>query len=180
MFDILCLACYLNRNEFPDPGEPTTVSGLDGSYAFTNLSPGKYVIRSILPAEREHSYPGTIGGILWPTGTSNPSIGNVNPTSITDSLVQGQSHRQNVSITLPNPGIDRIYVQFSEPVLGFNASNVKLLGSNLSDYASIASVSYDSGNRLGLIQLTSPNTITKDKLRVGVSDAVTDIALPEH
>jgi len=94
----------LNRNEFPDPGEPTTVSGLDGSYAFTNLSPGKYVIRSILPAEREHTYPGTVGGILWPSGTSNPAIGNVNPTSITDSLVQGQSHRQNVSITLPNTG----------------------------------------------------------------------------
>lgn len=94
----------LNRNDLPDTGEPITVSGSDGSYSFTNLSPGKYVIRSILPADREHTYPSTVGGILWPTGTSNPAVGIVSPTSITDSLAIGQSHRQIVSITLPNTG----------------------------------------------------------------------------
>ncbi len=30
----------LNRNNMLDAGEPTTVSGPDGSYAFTNMSPG--------------------------------------------------------------------------------------------------------------------------------------------
>lgn len=94
----------LNRNESLDAGEPTTVTGIDGSYAFTNLSPGKYVIRSILPAERELTYPTTLGGILWPTGVSNPKMGNVSPEDISLSLAQGQRHSQTVSITLPSSG----------------------------------------------------------------------------
>ncbi len=68
------------------------------------MSPGKYVVRSIDPPEHEHTYPTTIGGTLWPSGISNPAIGNVTPLSITQSLAQGQSHRQNVSITLPLSG----------------------------------------------------------------------------
>ncbi len=94
----------INRNELLDAGEPSTISGADGSYAFLNLSPGKYVVRSIDPPEHEHTYPTTTGGTLWPLGTSNPAVGNVTPSSITQSLAQGQSYRQNVSITLPNTG----------------------------------------------------------------------------
>jgi YDG domain/SdrD B-like domain len=94
----------INRNELLDAGEPSTISGPDGSYAFLNLSPGKYVVRSIDPPEHEHTYPTTTGGTLWPPGTSNPAAGNVNPLSITQSLAQGQSYRQSVSITLPNTG----------------------------------------------------------------------------
>jgi hypothetical protein len=80
-------------------------------------------------------------------------------------------------LTMPNAGIDRIYIQFSEPVVGFDATNVVLLGVNVADYSSnpgALTVTYDSLNRRGLIQLAT--SIAKDKLRVGVSDAVTDTA----
>ncbi len=94
----------LNRNNILDTGEPTAISGSDGSYSFTNLSPGKYVVRSVDPIGHEHTYPTSVGGILWPTGVSNAAVGNVSPTSITYSLTQGQSQHQSVSITLPNTG----------------------------------------------------------------------------
>ncbi len=93
----------LNRNDTLDIGEPTTVSAADGSYAFTGLTPGAYVIRQILDAGYKSTSP-TVGGILWPSGVSNPSIGNVSPTSITLSLAAGQTSTQTVSLTLPSTG----------------------------------------------------------------------------
>ncbi len=80
------------------------------------------------------------------------------------ALVPGQ--------TIANIGVDRIYVQFSEPVNHFNAANVVLFGANVLDYASIASVSYDATNNRGVISLTSP--LMNDKLRLGISGLVTD------
>ncbi|MBX7168715.1 MAG: hypothetical protein K1X74_20430 [Pirellulales bacterium] len=94
----------LNRDDQLDAGEPTTVTGADGSYAFTGLTPGAYVIRQVLPTGHVYSYPGPTGGTLWPMGTSNPVVGNVSPTSITVALADGQTHRQNVSLTLPSGG----------------------------------------------------------------------------
>jgi surface-anchored protein len=75
-------------------------------------------------------------------------------------------------LTLPNLGINRIYIEFSEPVVGFTAASFKLLGVNVADYASISTVGYDSMNHRGVIALSS--NIIKDKLRIGVSDAVRD------
>lgn len=94
----------LNRNNLLDAGEPTTTTGADGSYSFTNLSAGAYVIREIVSAGYSQTSPTTLGGILWPTGVSNPAVGNVGPTSITKSLAIGESYRQTVSLTLPNTG----------------------------------------------------------------------------
>ncbi|HSV12969.1 MAG TPA: SdrD B-like domain-containing protein, partial [Tepidisphaeraceae bacterium] len=95
----------LNRNDQLDAGEPSTVTAADGSYAFTGLTPGAYVVRELLPHGHEHTYPATLpGGILWPDGVSNPAVGNVSPTSITTSLAEGETFSQPVSLTLPAGG----------------------------------------------------------------------------
>jgi hypothetical protein len=94
----------LNRNNALDIGEPSTVSAADGSYSFTGLTPGAYVVREVVPSGHEHSYPGTLGGILFPTGVSNPAVGNVSPTSITTSLAKDEVYHQTVSLTLPGSG----------------------------------------------------------------------------
>jgi hypothetical protein len=94
----------LDRDNTLDPTEPTTITAADGSYLFAGLTPGSYVVRIVKPAGWVHTYPETTGGVLWPAGVSNPSVGNVTPTSITVSLAVGQSHRQNVSLTLPTGG----------------------------------------------------------------------------
>ncbi len=94
----------LNRNNVLDAGEPTTHTLDDGTYTFTGLPTGTYVIRELVSTGHTQTYPTTTGGILWPTGTSNPAVGIVTPTSITTSLAQGDVYRTNVSITLPNTG----------------------------------------------------------------------------
>ncbi|MBS0260837.1 MAG: cadherin domain-containing protein [Planctomycetes bacterium] len=94
----------LNRNNSFDVGEPETVTAVDGSYSFTNLTAGAYVVRSLLEAGVAPTYPQTNGGTLWPTGVSNPAVGNVTPTSITTSLAAGAAFRTSVSLTLPNTG----------------------------------------------------------------------------
>ncbi|MBL8827453.1 MAG: hypothetical protein JNM18_10795, partial [Planctomycetaceae bacterium] len=94
----------INRNNALDTDEPTTVTGSDGSYTFTNLAPGAYVVREVAMAGYNLTYPLTVGGVLWPTGVSNPAVGNVSPTSITTSLAKGESHRESVSLTLPSGG----------------------------------------------------------------------------
>jgi hypothetical protein len=93
-----------DRNGTYDAGEPTTVTGADGSYAFTNLTPGSYVVLEKHVPGNEYTYPGTTSGILWPAGTSNPAVGNVTPTSIQVSLKKGETYNQHVSLTLPNAG----------------------------------------------------------------------------
>ncbi|MFO0879046.1 MAG: SdrD B-like domain-containing protein [Gemmataceae bacterium] len=94
----------LNRNNSFDTGEPSTTTGADGSYTFTDLGPGAYVLRELLDSGHESTYPTTTGGTLWPSGTSNPASGNVTPSSITVSLGTGASHRETVSLTLPSGG----------------------------------------------------------------------------
>ena len=94
-----------NRNNIYEASEPKTISGADGTYSFvTALTPGSYVVRELRHSGREHSYPTTTGGILWPSGVSNPAIGNVTPTSITTSLAEGQVEHDHVSLTLPGSG----------------------------------------------------------------------------
>lgn len=95
----------LNRDNVYQTTEQKTVSGADGTYSFTgSLTPGSYVVRELRQSGREHSYPATTGGILWPSGVSNPAVGNVTPSSITTSLAEGQTEHDNVSLTLPGSG----------------------------------------------------------------------------
>jgi uncharacterized protein (DUF2141 family) len=95
----------LNRDNVYQTTEPRTLTAADGTYAFTtDLRPGSYVVRELRHSGREHSYPTTTAGILWPSGASNPSIGNVTPTSITTSLAEGQTEHDTVSLTLPTAG----------------------------------------------------------------------------
>lgn len=93
-----------DRDNVMDADEPRTVTADDGSYSFRDLPPGAYVVREIVSAGHEHTYPTTTGGTLWPSGISNPAVGNVTPSSITKSLATGESYLQTVSITLPNTG----------------------------------------------------------------------------
>ncbi len=93
-----------NRNGTLDAGEPETTTGSDGSYAFAGLTPGAYVVRQILEPGHSGTFPNTTGGILWPQGVSNPAVGDVSPQSITVALATGESHRQTVSVTMPNTG----------------------------------------------------------------------------
>ncbi|MBX3420035.1 MAG: hypothetical protein KF752_00625 [Pirellulaceae bacterium] len=94
----------LNRNNSWDPGEPITLTAIDGSYAFLDLSPGAYVVRTVLENGHTGTSPTTIGGDLWPDGVSNLAVGNVTPLSITRSLENGEHFSQNVTITLPGSG----------------------------------------------------------------------------
>jgi len=75
---------------------------------------------------------------------------------------------------VPNGSLNRIVVQFNEPVVGFNAGRFSLTGVNTPNHSANITVSYDSANNRGIIDLTGP--ITRDRLRIGVSDAVTDVA----
>lgn len=92
----------LNRNNLLDAEEPRTTTGSDGSYSFIGLASGAYVLREITAPGYRQTAPNTVGGILWPAGTSNPAVGNVTPDSITKSLSTGESYRTTVSLTLPN------------------------------------------------------------------------------
>ncbi len=94
----------LDRDDILDAGEPITVTLGDGSYEFLDLSPGAYVVREVLEAGHYRTTPDTVGGILWPAGVSNPAVGNVTPLIIQQSLAQGESYLQNVTITLPSSG----------------------------------------------------------------------------
>jgi len=47
------------------------VTAADGSYSFTGLPHGSYVVREADESDYEHTYPTTTGGILWPAGVSN-------------------------------------------------------------------------------------------------------------
>lgn len=94
----------LDRDDIFDASEMSTVTDADGSYEFLDLSPGAYVVRELVDVDREITYPTTTGGVLWPLGASNPSVGNVSPSSITASLAEGETYRQTVSLTLPNSG----------------------------------------------------------------------------
>lgn len=94
----------LNRNDLLDAGEPETLTKSDGSYEFLELTPGAYVVREVVEAGHTRTSPSTTGGILWPSGISNPAVGNVTPLSITKSLANGESFLQTVTITLPGTG----------------------------------------------------------------------------
>ena len=94
----------LDRDDVLDDAEPICITGSDGSYTFIEMQPGSYIVRSVPGTGYSRSSPNTVGGTIWPTGSSNPASGLVTPSSITATLATGASHRQNVSITLPDTG----------------------------------------------------------------------------
>lgn len=93
-----------NRNNLHDADEPGAVTGADGAYHFYGLTPGAYVVREDAGAPGQQTFPQTTGGILWPAGTSNHTVGTVTPGVITASLANGEVFNQTVSITLPGGG----------------------------------------------------------------------------
>ncbi|MCP4464608.1 MAG: hypothetical protein GY819_17580, partial [Planctomycetaceae bacterium] len=46
-----------NGNGQPDAGEPSTVTGQNGSYQFTNLPDGNYIVREVLQQGWEQTFP---------------------------------------------------------------------------------------------------------------------------
>lgn len=95
----------LDRDDIYDADEPHSVTDVDGSYSFTGLTPGAYIVREEPGSTAgPHTYPTTGGGTLMPGGVSHPSVGNVTPGSITTSLSNGEVYSQTVSLTLPDVG----------------------------------------------------------------------------
>ncbi len=94
----------LDRDDVLDTDEPSTTTAEDGTYSFVGLPTGSYVVRSVVASGYSKSSPTTLGGVLWPSGASNPAVGDVTPTLIEASLTKGQRLHQTVSITLPNTG----------------------------------------------------------------------------
>ena len=94
----------LDRDNTHDTAEPSRVTATDGTYSFSNLTPGAYVVRQVETSGSTQTYPNTTGGILWPSGTSHAAVGNVTPKAIQAALATGETHRQTVSLTLPNTG----------------------------------------------------------------------------
>ncbi|MCA9041577.1 MAG: hypothetical protein KDA65_14585 [Planctomycetaceae bacterium] len=94
----------LDRDDILDPGEPTTLTGPDGSYSFGDLETDSYVVREIIPEGYIQTFPDVPTGILWPEGVSNPAVGNVTPELIEVSLAKGETHTETVSLTLPTTG----------------------------------------------------------------------------
>ncbi len=94
----------LDRDDVLDADEPSTTTAEDGTYSFVGLPTGSYVVRSVVASGYSKSSPTTLGGVLWPSGNSNPAVGDVTPTLIEASLAKDQRLQQTVSITLPNSG----------------------------------------------------------------------------
>ncbi len=94
----------LNRNNQLDADEPRTLTAADGSYAFTGLAAGAYVVREMVPADYVQTFPQTVNGILWPSGTSHASVGDVTPGSLQFSLSENETHTEHVKLTLPATG----------------------------------------------------------------------------
>lgn len=72
-----------NRNDVLDPREASTVTLSDGSYSFTGLTPGAYVVREVLETGFSHSYPTTTGGL---NGTLFDSIENLTGGTSADTF----------------------------------------------------------------------------------------------
>ncbi|MEZ6048188.1 MAG: SdrD B-like domain-containing protein [Planctomycetaceae bacterium] len=94
----------LDRDNVLDVGEPTTLTGPDGSYSFDGLETDSYVVREVVPEGYVQTFPETTGGVLWPEGVSNPAVGDVTPELIEVSLAKGETHTETVSLTLPTTG----------------------------------------------------------------------------
>jgi len=120
----------------------------EGNISFTDLAPPR--VTSV-----------KVRSSTWSTGFLN----HLDPQGV-GFEVDGRS--------LPWANLDQIIVQFSEPVVGFDADQVALLGVNLTDYG--IHTSYDSINMRGIITLQTPAPLKADKLRLVVNDAVTDNA----
>ena len=161
--------------------------GRNESIQYTSLVTGTYRIRVFGESNTTGEYylSKSIGATAISQDTTSPKVteiiaaGSAWSTAFIDTVDgggvgagNGLGYSLTQGLTIPNSGVDRIYVQFSEPVVGFDASSVQLFGVNIADYASIAAVSYDSANMRGVIELS--NIISKDKLRIGISDAVID------
>ena len=76
---------------------------------------------------------------------------------------------------IPFDDVDRIYIQFTEPVTSVQPSDIALFGGVISDYAAEGYlVSHVADSDLVTISLSSPFAF--DKLRLGVSDSIVDLS----
>src|SRR5262245_25944616 len=54
-----------NNNRALDAGEPSTLTGADGSYVFAGLRTGDYVVREVVPTNFRQTTPGTTPDCLF-------------------------------------------------------------------------------------------------------------------
>ncbi len=137
----------------------TTNATSSGNQQFTITIADDEIVDPIAPTIQSVK----VSGSLWDA----VFMSNLDPAGVGYAPVSGE--------VLPWANINQITIQFSEPVVGFDASKFALLGINTANYsANIASVIYDMQNNRGLVTLMAP--INGDRIRVAVSDLVVDAA----
>ena len=153
----------------------------NGSNTFT-IAANALISQQVVATEVDNDPP---PDMIPPTITDIIAVGSTWSGGLVDAVDgggvgsgNGLGYSLTSGLILPNTGIDLIYIQFSEPVVGFDETTFALFGVNVADYSmvpGIYDVSYDSLNNRGVIQLSA--SISTDKLRIGVSDTVTDASL---
>jgi hypothetical protein len=70
-----------NDNGVRDNGEATAITGGDGSYVFSNLAPGTYVVRADVTAGFSQTFPANTKDRLFVIGGFQAKISELNPTT---------------------------------------------------------------------------------------------------
>lgn len=72
----------LNGNGIKDPGEPTQVTGVDGSYSFTGLLPGTYAVKEVQQAGWTQIFSAAAINLIAGQTSTNNNFGNFQNGSI--------------------------------------------------------------------------------------------------
>lgn len=149
----------------------------DGVWLVGNLSNGVLVDGLDFGNQIVDAQPPAVSGAFLHSTQWTPAIVDIFDGGSGDGMGSGNGigMAMTAGMLVANAGMDQITIQFSEEVVGFNAANVRLLGVARADYASLmTSVTFDPVSHRGTITLREP--LNRDRLRVAVNDAVTDVA----
>ncbi len=113
-----------NNNGKLDPGETSVVTGADGTYQFTNVVPGDYYVREVLPQSGwtqtgTTSYLVTVNSDLDSGGNDFFDHDTTPPAVV--SMVKGNGVTPGVDPT--NASVVQFAVQFTEPVTGLDPTD---------------------------------------------------------
>lgn len=128
-----------NNSSTLDVGETSVLSGMDGSYAFDNLSAGQYIVRQGVPDGHRQTTPLAGGDRLFATTFFGPHrIQELDPTNgniLRDSVVTLPTPANNQFQGLALDGTTLFYLDNTSKILrsynantGANLANVNLFG----------------------------------------------------